>query len=945
MSRYDGQSWTYITNEALTETWTYSAFVDRDGYLWLATFEGVIRYDPRIKPGAGSSSAEPAWTVFSRDDVGGTVSAILQDRDGHLWFGLNGYYDYYGGTVGHVGVSRYDGHTWETFSTEDGLSDNRVIAILEDRDGNLWFGTQEGVTVYDGMTWKTLTTRDGLAGNRIESICQDRQGDLWFGTFGSGVSRLTRSTPSRQGSHRPSSFRANSGGSGQARKALSSGQAGSEQDVWVTYTTKDGLADNRVLSICQDREGHLWFGTDGGVSRYSGYTFTTFTTADGLPSSRAYSALRDREAQLWFTTAGGLTRYDGLTFTTPNQHDRSVAAPKLFQDRGGDLWMTSMRQGLSRYDGVTFTTYTDEDGLGATGCRGGSLIQQDRNGNLWFGTYGGVSRYDGRNFDTFTIEDGLPENSYQVQSILQDRRNTLWIGTNAGLSQYEPDPDPGQVAFTAVDALAGKEVWMSFEDRDGNLWFGTWGDGVVRYDGRDFTMLGTEDGLAHNAVLSIVEDRRGHLWFGTDGGLVSRFDGQVFQTLTREDGLTGQAVRGMYADDNGDIWMMTLAGIVRYREPDPYPPDVFVDALVADRRYEDPADVAISSEVTLTAFEFHGISLKTRPGAMVFRYRLNGYDEDWRTTREQRIEYQDLPLGDYTFEVEAVDRDLVYSETPALVALTVHIPYGRMGLWSGLGVAILLIGWQTARVVRRDRRLREGNQALSDANKELFQVNVDLESVNVDLQREQVLERLRGQAQGMQSSEDIGPVVEAVYGELTGLGLPLMSTAFAISSETEVEHWTTGEDGRAREPYITQVGSGGADGEVLREARRRGDPYFHIHREGEETKDALRRAIERGNPRWAGVPEERWPQKSDTYGVFFDSGGVFLLSETPIDEEFLMLIRRFGLVFEYAHSRHKELRQKEAQNRRLAVEASIQRLRPKCSRWTRRATLNASCPY
>ena len=295
---------------------------------------------------------------------------------------------------------------------------------------------------------------------------------------------------------------------------------------------------------------------------------------------------------------------------------------------------------------------------------------------------------------------------------------------------------------------------MSFEDRDGNLWFGTWGDGVVRYDGRDFTMLGTEDGLAHNAVLSIVEDRRGHLWFGTDGGLVSRFDGQVFQTLTREDGLTGQAVRGMYADDNGDIWMMTLAGIVRYREPDPYPPDVFVDALVADRRYEDPADVAISSEVTLTAFEFHGISLKTRPGAMVFRYRLNGYDEDWRTTREQRIEYQDLPLGDYTFEVEAVDRDLVYSETPALVALTVHIPYGRMGLWSGLGVAILLIGWQTARVVRRDRRLREGNQALSDANKELFQVNVDLESVNVDLQREQVLERLRGQAQGMQSSED-----------------------------------------------------------------------------------------------------------------------------------------------------------------------------------------------
>ena len=870
LSRYDGQSWTHITNEALTEgvSGTYLAYVDRDGHLWLATFEGVMRYDP-------SAAAESAWTSFTKDDVGGTVNAIFQDRDGHFWFGLNG--RYVGNEPGSVGVSRYDGHTWETFSTEDGLAENSVIAILEDRDGNFWFGTRAGVTVYDGQTWKTLTTKDGLADNRIEAIFQDHQGDLWFGAFGGGVSRLTRS-------------------------------AELGEDVWITYSTEDGLADNRVFSICQDREGHLWFGTDGGVSRYSGRTFTTFTTAEGLPSNRTYSALRDRDRDLWFATAQGLTRYDGQTFTTYDSEDGLGGDPvhKIFQDVSGDLWMTT--RGLSRYDGRTFTTYTDEDGLGAPMLRGGSPIHQDRHGHLWFGLWsnGGLSRFDGRTFVTFSVEDGLAHPF--GQTILEDRRNTLWVGTAAGLHQYVPDPDPDQVAFTSIAPLSGKQVWTSLEDRDGNLWFGTWGDGVARYDGRDFTMFDTESGLAHNVVLSIIQDRRGHLWFGTDGGLVSRYDGQVFQTLTREDGLTGQSVRGMYADNNGDIWMMTLNGIVRYREPEPYPPGVFVDAVVADRRYEDPSDIAISSDVTLTAFEFHGLSLKTRPGAIVFRYRLTGYHDDWRNTYQQRVEYQDLPSSDYTFEVVAVDRDLVYSDAPAVVALTVHLPYERYGLWSGLGIAIVLIAWQSARVIRRDRRLQQSNAALSAANNELFQVNVDL-------QREQVLERLRGQAQGMQSSEDIQPVAQAVYQELTGLGLPLLTSAIVIHiSEMEMEGWAIGEDGRVQDPFMIRSGP-------------RRDTGFHDHLEGSEATDRIRNLTEGGNPRWRDVPEDQWPRQFEWYNVAFEGGHISMASEATVSDEHLSLIKRFGEVFGYAHSRYVELQEKEAQNRALQNQNTLERLR------------------
>ncbi len=579
-----GQWRTYDTVDGLATQETRTILQDRRGYLWFGTWGGgVSRYDGQT------------FTTYTRNDVikSNIVFSMVEDRDGNILIPGGG------------GISRYDGQSWTFLANEELFG---VYRALEDRDGNLWFVTRQGVIRYDPRVtplstesirkekerpgtgaadsstisqaaWTSFTA-DDVGEEGVNAVFQDRDGYLWFGTDGGGQGdRLGRIGASRYDGH-----------------------------TWTTFSTEDGLAENRVMVIFQDRDGNLWFGTH------------TFTTAEGLPSNRTISALRDREGQLWFATGRGLTRFDGRTFTTYGTEDGlgSNAAQKIYQDRSGDLWITQ-RAGLSRYDGVTFTAYTDEDGLGAARHRGGNPIQQDRNGDLWFGLWagGGVSRYDGRTFVTFNVEDGLSRNSSQVNSILQDRRNSLWIGNGAGLSQYEPDPDPGQVAFTAIDALAGKGAWTSLEDRDGNLWFGTWGDGVACYDGRDFTMYTTEDGLAHNDVLAIIQDRHGHLWFGTDGGLVSRYDGQVFQTLTREDGLTGQAVRGMFADKNGDIWMMTLNGIVRYREPEPYPPGVFVDAVVADRRYDDPSNIAISSEVTLTSFEFHGMSLKTRPGAMV----------------------------------------------------------------------------------------------------------------------------------------------------------------------------------------------------------------------------------------------------------------------------------------------------------------------------------------
>ena len=200
---------------------------------------------------------------------------------------------------------------------------------------------------------------------------------------------------------------------------------------------------------------------------------------------------------------------------------------------------------------------------------------------------------------------------------------------------------------------------------------------------------------------------------------MSRYDGQVFQTLTRHDGLTGHWVMALLQDQQGDIWITTREGVTRHRPSEPLPPLVFIDAVLADRRYEGVTELEFPSTMGLTAFEFHGTSFKTRPDGMVYRYRLTGYDKDWQNTNKRRVEYEGLPRGDYTFEVQAVDRDLVYSTTPAAVKLIVRFPYERIAWLSALGIAVLLVAWQTGRVIRRDRRLQTANRELADANQQI----------------------------------------------------------------------------------------------------------------------------------------------------------------------------------------------------------------------------------
>jgi|GEM_PF-524449 len=544
---------------------------------------GPLRFSLRIcsTPAGPGTTAEigPAyrqglWHSFSvRSGLpDAIVNDILQDRSGNLWFGTT------------CGVSKFDGAQLTTFTTEDGLVDNRVRALAEMRDGSLWFGTQAGVSRFDGIEFVSFTVEDGLAHDFTYAIKEDRHGELWLGTK-EGLSWFD----------------------GKVFQSFAIDD--SPANVFNTHArfTADsitaGMGGSRVLSIAEDRSGNLWFGTQEGASRFDGERLTSFTVKDGLAGTWVQAIHEDRDGQMWFAFqyGDGVSRFDGKEFTTLSVDD-GLASNKVLaiaEDQGANLWFGTFDQGVCRYNGTEFRSFEIEDGLANNQVLS---IGADKVGNLWFGTKGsGVTRFAGAQFAAFTTRDGLIHNG--VLSMLQDREGDFWFGTfkgacrlgedgfssfdaNRGLTDEGVDAlledASGQIwfgtpeavsrqteenfrSFSIDDGLATDAVWTMLEDRSGSLWFGGAERriGVTRYDGKTFTRFDADDGLVHNSVMDILEDSHGFLWFATQEG-VSRFDGQAFTNFTVKNGLVNDDLTSIVADRDGNLWFGSAGGVSRF---------------------------------------------------------------------------------------------------------------------------------------------------------------------------------------------------------------------------------------------------------------------------------------------------------------------------------------------------------------------------------------------
>ncbi len=334
-------------------------------------------------------------TVSTSEAPKGIVRTIKQDSKGTIW------------VTSWEGVYKYDGKTFTNVTSK--VSSARFFSILEDRKGNLWFGSVgSGVYYYDGKIFQNFTTKDGLAGDAVTNIYEDKNGTIWFGT-GNGVSRydgkylLTGQADFRnlKMKEAPSDTATDSVyvGSKPAHTATDSVHVSSYQN----QIPKDHWIYNDVNAVIEDNTGKFWLGTRGNAVFYDGKTFTTITN-NGKPFTNVRTIIKDKKGNIWLGGNDGLWRYDGITFTNFTQNFVGY----IHEDKKGNIWTSSEKGGnqgwaLSRYDGKTLSDKNPSVTTIANKPMIFGILEDDK-GNIWFGDLEGVHRYDGKAITDFKSE-------------------------------------------------------------------------------------------------------------------------------------------------------------------------------------------------------------------------------------------------------------------------------------------------------------------------------------------------------------------------------------------------------------------------------------------------------------------------------------------------------------------------------------------------------------
>ena len=323
--------------------------------------------------------------------------------------------------------------TWTSYTVEtSGIADNMIQAIGVDSNNFLWFGTGNGLSCFNGSTWTTYTTDEGLAHNEITALAFEITSygpEFWVGTNGGGVSVISVAETDAISAATP-------------------------------YTPDNtGLISNYVTSAAVDT-GHVkWFGTDQGVSTFTGSEWASYTSLSGLSNDQIHAIDTAEDGWVYLGTGGGgVSRFDGITsasaYDTEWSGILSDVVYAVFVDADGNQWFGT-DNGISYHVGyetkMNWTPYTTESGLVNNVVY---AIAQDLNGVMWFGTENGVSSFDGTDWTTYTTENGLAGNT--VYAITVDASGAVWFGTNAGVSRYGGE-------ITAVEMPEGTPTLITID--------------------------------------------------------------------------------------------------------------------------------------------------------------------------------------------------------------------------------------------------------------------------------------------------------------------------------------------------------------------------------------------------------------------------------------------------------------------------------------------------
>lgn len=743
------------TDSGLPQNTVHAVAQTGDGYVWVATEEGLARFD-------GLS-----FKIFDRQNTpalrSNDVRALLvAGKAGDvLW------------VCTAAGATRLSNGEWRTYTSADGLASDDVASAYEDREGAIWFATSGGLSRYAVDKFTSFTTRDGLAGGGVLAVSEDTgdpAGNVWVGTD-EGLSRIRAAVPRSEVTTAASWPRGVTsiahGADGCLWLGTPAGLACLRgDDVVKTYTTADGLPNDRVIALRRGSGGDLWVGTAAGLARMRGGRFETFKGEDdGLSDGIILSIFEDAEGSLWVgTESEGLMQLKDRKFTTYTTREglASDLVKSISEDRQGGVWVGTYGGGLSLLKDGRVRTYTTEQGLASNIVLS---LAEGQDGALWVGTPDGLSRLRDGKFTTYTSAEGLPNDF--VRSIYSDRAGALWVGTRGGLARLKGEEFE---TYTTAEGLPDNFVGTIYEDLNGVLWVGTLG-GLSRFEGGSFKTYTTRDGLSDNVVISIHGDAEGRLWIGTNGGGLNLFKEGRFSSFTTRDGLPNDTVYRVLEDGRGRLWMSCNKGVFRLDKSeleafadgrtrslnpvvygtadgmrtrecsggghpsawrdhagrlwfstikgvatiDPermptntQPPPAAVEQVRVDGEAVAPG-VRLPPGRSRFDFYYAGLSF-VAPEKVRYRYKLEGFDKDWVDGGDRRVAYYtNLGPGDYRFLVVACNNDGVWSRQPATFQFQLK-PHFYRTYWF---YALVLVGsgllaWQLYALRLRQVRERYG---------------------------------------------------------------------------------------------------------------------------------------------------------------------------------------------------------------------------------------------
>ncbi len=775
LSRFDGYHFvTYNTEQGLSASNINDLLESHDGVFWIATNGGGVCL---FNPDAGKGKSGPMFTVYP---VGGSapssrVNRLYEDRAHRLWAATDG------------GLFRLEEQNGakifrrielkrSTVPEAFGPDAFGVGVIAEDAEGAIWVGTDTAGLFRlwpDGHS-ENLTTENGLPSNWVESLLMDHAGRMWAGTL-DGLCQF-----GLDGAHVQTTIThifTPKDGLG-ANEVIALYQS-SDQRIWIStgngltvfdgrqfqnYTTAQGLTDNTVTFVTEDREGDLWIGTaTSGVMRLTHNGFTSYVAADGAGFTDMQSLSQNQQGEI-FAIGGAflITRFNGAASppvrpVLPELASYRWGSQAVFLDHEGCFWALT-RGGLYRYPKVTSLSqlartsathiYTSRDGLAGDDVY--RMFEESR-GDIWISTFSvtrdRLTRWERatETFHAYSVDDGLPPFNSPF-SFCEDHLGNLWIGfVEGGLARYA---NGRFTVFGAADGLPSGMITALYLDQEQRLWIATnksglaWIDDVTAMRPR-FVTFTTQQGLITNDVRCITEDLWGRLYVGTSRG-VDRIDpvtGHI-KHYTKADGLSNEFVTAALRDPSGVLWFGTINGlsklIPQLDQPEP-PPTVLISGLrVAGVKYglSELGETLVSglqmnANQNQIQIDFEGLAFDLSD-VLRFQYKLEGVDRDWSAPTDLRtVNYVSLAPGSYRFLLRAINDDGVMSESPAVVSFSILPPIWRTWWFLSLttmllaGVIYLLYRYRVAQLIQVERvRTRIASDLHDDIGSSLSQIAV-----------------------------------------------------------------------------------------------------------------------------------------------------------------------------------------------------------------------------